>query len=72
MNDRNNFIVSSWMSRRSPPPPIAPDIIKPIGTVPADRPVGRHSVIRTQLPNWHSYRSWVDKVRGSWDEKKQR
>jgi len=36
----------------------------------ADRPVGRHAAIRTKLPDWSSYRSWVDKARGSWDEKK--
>jgi len=31
---------------------------------------GRHAAITTNLYNWHSYKNWADKVRGSWDEKK--
>jgi hypothetical protein len=61
MNDRNNSIAYSWMSRRSPPPG------KPFVPLPVDKPVGRHSVT---LPDWHSHKSWVDKVRGSLEEKK--
>jgi hypothetical protein len=64
MNDRNNSIAYSWMSRRSPPSG------KPFVLLPVDKPVGRHSVIRTTLPDWHSHKSWVDKVRGSLEEKK--
>lgn len=67
MNDLNSIVGYSGMGRRSPPPTSA--MIKPIVPLPADKPVGRHSVIRTQLPNWQSYRSWVDKVRGNWKEK---
>ena len=31
---------------------------------------GRHSAITNSLYNWHSYKNWADKVRGTWDEKK--
>ena len=31
---------------------------------------GRHAAITNSLYNWHSYKNWADKVRGSWDEKK--
>jgi len=31
---------------------------------------GRHSAITNNLYNWHSYKNWADKVRGTWDEKK--
>jgi hypothetical protein len=69
MNDLNDIIRSSAIARRSPPP-ASPVIIKPIAPTPADKPVGRHAAIRSKLPNWHSYKSWVDKARGSWEEKK--
>ncbi len=31
---------------------------------------GRHGAITTKLYNWHSYKNWAEKARGSWDEKK--
>jgi hypothetical protein len=31
---------------------------------------GRHAAITTNLYNWHSYKNWADKVRGSWEDKK--
>jgi len=31
---------------------------------------GRHAAITNDLYSWHSYKSWADKVRGSWNEKK--
>jgi hypothetical protein len=31
---------------------------------------GRHSAITNTLYNWHSYTSWADKMRGSWEDKK--
>lgn len=67
MNDRK-FIANSWMGRRSVAPPLQPG--KPFVPMAVDKPSGRHAVIRTQLPNWHSYRSWVDKARGNWEQKK--
>ncbi len=34
------------------------------------KPGGRHSAITNQLYNWHSYKNWAEKIRGSWDDKK--
>jgi hypothetical protein len=31
---------------------------------------GRHAAITTNLYNWHSYKNWADKVKGSWEDKK--
>ena len=31
---------------------------------------GRHAAITNHLYNFHSYKNWADKVRGSWEDKK--
>ncbi|MDE2304849.1 MAG: hypothetical protein KGL34_04770 [Gammaproteobacteria bacterium] len=31
---------------------------------------GRHAAITNDLYSWHSYKSWADRMRGTWDEKK--
>jgi len=31
---------------------------------------GRHGAITTSLYSWHSYKSWADKIRGSFEDKK--
>ena len=31
---------------------------------------GRHAAITNNLYNWHSYKNWAEKIRGSWEEKK--
>ncbi len=31
---------------------------------------GRHGAITTSLYSWHSYKSWADKMRGNFDDKK--
>jgi len=31
---------------------------------------GRHGAITNNLNNWHSYKNWAEKVRGSWEDKK--
>ena len=31
---------------------------------------GRHAAITNSLYNWHSYKNWAEKIRGSWEEKK--
>jgi hypothetical protein len=31
---------------------------------------GRHGAITTNLYNWHSYKNWAEKARGSWEDKK--
>jgi hypothetical protein len=34
------------------------------------KPGGRHGAITNTLYNWHSYKNWAEKIRGSWEEKK--
>ncbi len=29
---------------------------------------GRHAAITKNLYNWHSYKSWADKARNSWED----
>lgn len=31
---------------------------------------GRHAAITNSLYNWHSYKNWTEKIRGTWQEKK--
>jgi hypothetical protein len=52
-------------------PRVEPGVVK---APPVPREVlktgGRHAAITDSLYNWHSYKNWADKVRGTWDEKK--
>jgi hypothetical protein len=34
------------------------------------RTSGRHAAITNNLNNWSSYRSWVEKIRGTWEDRK--
>lgn len=36
----------------------------------ADRTGGRHGAIPDNLKKLSSYKSWVEKIRGTWEEKK--
>jgi hypothetical protein len=47
-------------------------IVKPGSAVPREayKTGGRHAAITNNLYNWHSYKNWADKVRGSWEDKK--
>jgi hypothetical protein len=42
----------------------------PRGEVTVAKTGGRHSAITNSLYNWHSYKSWAEKARGNFDEKK--
>jgi len=70
MSETKNLTRYTGIDRRAPR---TENGVKP-GTPPAGRsiggPGGRHAAITNSLYNWHSYKSWADKVRGSWDEKK--
>jgi hypothetical protein len=69
MSDSKNPIRYSGVDRRAPRaevgaksgPGIAREVYKT---------GGRHAAITNSLYNWHSYKNWADKVRGSWEEKK--
>ncbi len=69
MSDVKNQSRYSGVDRRAPR--TEPAILKP-GAVKLDvfKPGGRHGAITTNLYNWHSYKNWAEKIRGSWEEKK--
>jgi hypothetical protein len=49
-----------------------PGVVKPGAVAPRDvyKTGGRHGAITNNLYNWHSYKNWAEKIRGSWEEKK--
>lgn len=70
MGDSKNHTRYTGMDRRAPRGEAA--ILK-AGT-PVSREAfktgGRHAAITTNLYNWHSYKNWADKIKGSWEDKK--
>jgi len=73
MTNRKNQSRYQGVDRRAPradalTPPGSPagyvNLLKP------EKIGGRHGAITTSLYSWHSYKSWAEKMRGSWDEKK--
>jgi hypothetical protein len=70
MSDSKNHTRYTGIDRRAPR--VAPGAAKPGAGVPREgfKTGGRHAAITTNLYNWHSYKNWADKVRGSWEEKK--
>jgi hypothetical protein len=36
----------------------------------ADRIRGRHAAITDNFNDWRRYKSWAEKIRGTWEEKK--
>jgi len=36
----------------------------------AERIRNRHAAITNNFNNWRSYKSWAEKIRGTWEEKK--
>jgi hypothetical protein len=71
MSEVKNHTRYSGVDRRTPR--TEPGVVKP-GPVVAPRDAyktgGRHAAITTNLYNWHSYKNWAEKIRGSWEEKK--
>jgi hypothetical protein len=69
MSDIKNQIRYNGVDRRVPR--AEPGAAKAAVAVPGVyKTGGRHSAITNNLYNWHSYKNWADKIRGSWDEKK--
>jgi len=70
MSDVKNLTRYSGVDRRAPR--AEPGMLKPGAAVPRDlyKTGGRHGAITTNLYNWHSYKNWAEKIRGSWEEKK--
>jgi hypothetical protein len=70
MSEVKNPTRYSGVDRRAPRTEAG--VAKPGGTAPRDlyKTGGRHGAITTNLYNWHSYKNWAEKIRGSFDEKK--
>jgi hypothetical protein len=70
MSDVRNPTRYSGVDRRTPR--TEPGAPKPGGVAPRDiyKTGGRHGAITNNLYNWHSYKNWAEKIRGSWEEKK--
>jgi hypothetical protein len=70
MNDSKNPTRYTGIDRRGPRAEAG--VVKPGAAVPREvyKTGGRHAAITNHLYNWHSYKSWADKVRGSWEDKK--
>ncbi len=69
MSDSKNQTRYTGVDRRAPraEPARSPGMAVPREVY---KTGGRHSAITNNLYNWHSYKNWADKVRGTWDEKK--
>ena len=70
MSDSKNPTRYTGTDRRAPR--ADPGVVKPGDAIPREayKTGGRHSAITNNLYNWHSYKNWADKVRGSWEDKK--
>lgn len=70
MSDIKNQDRYTGMDRRTPR--VEPGAVKPGSAVPREvfKTGGRHAAITNTLYNWHSYKNWAEKIRGSWEEKK--
>jgi hypothetical protein len=75
MGDSKNQTRYTGIDRRAPrvePGAVKSGAAKPGAAAPREtfKTGGRHAAITTNLYNWHSYKNWADKVRGSWEDKK--
>jgi hypothetical protein len=70
MNDSKIPTRYTGVDRRAPR--TEPGGLKSGAAVPRDayKTGGRHAAITNNLYNWHSYKNWTDKIRGTWDGKK--
>jgi hypothetical protein len=66
MSDIKNQTRYSGVDRRTPRPEAGVP-----GTVAREmyKTGGRHGAITNHLYNWHSYKNWAEKIRGSWEDK---
>ena len=78
MSDRKNQQQYRGPERRTSRAATPPGKSDATASVPAaknllkrnERAGGRHGAITNTLYSWHSYKSWADKMRSSWDDKK--
>jgi hypothetical protein len=75
VRDRPVFIARHEMSDSKTPSRLAKAILAAARVetgVPknAERIRGRHAAITDNFNTWRSYKSWAEKIRGTWEEKK--
>jgi hypothetical protein len=70
MSDTKNPTRYTGIDRRTPR--AEPGVAKPGVALPREayKTGGRHAAITNHLYNWHSYKNWAEKIRGSWEDKK--
>jgi hypothetical protein len=68
MSDLKNQPRYNGVDRRAPR--AEPGALKPAAQREVFKTGGRHGAITNTLYNWHSYKNWAEKIRGSWEEKK--
>jgi hypothetical protein len=70
MSDFKNQSRYSGVDRRAPRAEAG--ALKSAAVAPRDlyKSGGRHGAITNNLYNWHSYKNWAEKIRGSWEDKK--
>jgi hypothetical protein len=70
MTEVKNPTRYNGVDRRAPR--TEPGNLKPGAAAPRDlyKTGGRHGAITNTLYNFHSYKNWAEKIRGSWEEKK--
>jgi hypothetical protein len=72
MSEVKNQSQYSGVDRRAPRSEPGVGVLKPGVVAPRDlyKTGGRHGAITNNLYNWHSYKNWAEKIRGSFDDKK--
>ena len=72
MSETKQLTRYTGIDRRAPR--VENGVAKPTAAAPGFRttggPGGRHAAITNSLYNWHSYKNWAEKIRGTWDDKK--
>jgi hypothetical protein len=70
MTDFKNQTRYNGVDRRAPRAEAG--VLKSAAVAPRDlyKSGGRHGAITNNLYNWHSYKNWAEKIRGSWEDKK--
>jgi hypothetical protein len=70
MTDFKNHTRYNGVDRRAPRAEAG--VLKSAAVAPRDlyKSGGRHGAITNNLYNWHSYKNWAEKIRGSWEDKK--
>jgi len=70
MSDSKTPTRLAEVGRRAPR--VGTETGKPAATVPknADKTSGRHAAITNNLNNWRSYKIWVERIRGTWEERR--